>query len=284
MMMSDVAIWRYVPVANAGLLIGVVVYALTRAAERGANLSSASVSGQTGDVLAFAALCGVLAYATIEIAKRLTNARGAMQLAVTRSWLARRSGFEPMDELRSLAYLLAAMGYRDAADEAAYVHRGRPIPTLRPTALARPTPKEVFNLPPDQLMAQIASAVDGAIASPERNGQVLLAILGYMPAALPTQTPSAAEGRALVFDPADTQALRAALDALQTQLTGRWRRTVQSAALWVAGAYGILASFAGGLDGANQARYLFAALIIGGPIAWVIRDFTATLERTRGQA
>jgi hypothetical protein len=275
-MMRGRLLWRNVPIANAVFLLGILVYAIVRAVERGANLSSASVSGQTGDVLAFAALCGVLAYATVEIAKRLMNVRGAMQIALTRDWLARREG--PKEASWSLAALLDAMGYQDAASEASADR-----PTLAPTALAAPTLRDVFNLPPDQLVAQIASAVDGAIASPDRYGSVLQAVLGYTPRSLPHSPSSKVEAPALAFDPADTQALRAALDTLQTELTARWRRTVQAAALWVAGAYGIVASFAGGLDGANQARYLFAALILGGPIAWVIRDLTATLERIRGQ-
>jgi hypothetical protein len=50
-------------------------------------------------------------------------------------------------------------------------------------------------------------------------------------------------------------------------------------ALGLSGLYGIALSSAGAISDAGQARYLFAALMLGGPIAWTVRDLTAWLER-----
>jgi hypothetical protein len=283
---------------NRGLIVagaaiaGVVVYAAVRASDRGVRVRG-PVSDQVGDLLWFALLCGLMAYATLEVVKRLTPARGAFNLKLFRDWLAGRISWTPDGET-ALSELLGAMGLPGHAD------REAPVPDANTAQQRRdplPGPKlgsrelrRVFDLPPEQLLAQIATAVD-VIASdpaPDRPSALLRALLGRKPQLerIPEPRPRADELPVPAPDrpmyrlsATDSQLLRAALDNLQVTLTQRWRRTVQAAAFAAAGVYGIVLTLAGGISGDGHARYLFAALVVGGPIAWTIRDVTAWFQR-----
>jgi hypothetical protein len=76
-----------------------------------------------------------------------------------------------------------------------------------------------------------------------------------------------------------SQRARSALDSLQISVGGRWRRSIQAASVMVATAAALLIE----LSRAAQNRWLFiiSAALIGGPLAWTIRDATAVLERWR---
>jgi hypothetical protein len=72
---------------------------------------------------------------------------------------------------------------------------------------------------------------------------------------------------------------RAALDSLQISVGGRWRRWIQATSVLVATAAAVLIQ----LSRPGDSRWLFiiSAALIGGPLAWTIRDATAVLERWR---
>jgi hypothetical protein len=268
MLPASIQRYRLLTLISLFAAVGLFVYAVVRAAQAGVHLRSGSISGQVGDVLGFALFCGVLAAATVEIVKRFSSARASFQLALVRAWLeARRPEFLDRPD-SSLRELFDAMGLRRGPEEG----RGwaEPIGDL----------DSVFALPPDELLAQIATAVDATLAEPGRYEGLLASVLGREPRFEEARDRPAGEAD-LRLNLADAQRLRAALDNLQTELTQRWRRIIQGFAIWIAGVYGVVASFAGGLSGANQARYLFAALVLGGPIAWIVRDLTAVIERLR---
>ena len=75
------------------------------------------------------------------------------------------------------------------------------------------------------------------------------------------------------------QRARTTLDSLQVAVGEHWRRSVQATAVLIAGIAGLLIQ----LTQPSYNRWLFvlAAALIGGPIAWTIRDVTALIERWR---
>jgi hypothetical protein len=76
-----------------------------------------------------------------------------------------------------------------------------------------------------------------------------------------------------------SQRARSALDSLQISVGGRWRRSMQAASM-------LVATIAAGVimlsrDTHNRWLFIISAALIGGPLAWTIRDATAVLERWR---
>jgi hypothetical protein len=283
------AYWR---LANGGraanrLLFGVLlVYAIVRGSFSGVDLHRGSVRAQASDLLGFAALTGLLAYATVELVKRMTSLRSSVNFAVVQMWVEERlrvgrRNLEHEQEIwqrrvrerrvrdRAFAPLPPA---NPPVDLFEYNLMGLLVSALGTRALA-----ETFDLPPERLVAQISTSIDVALFEPSRYASLLWAVAGITPR--PPDLPANQDTE--LIGSREAQVLRLSLDDLQTMLTQRWRGIVQGSAVWIAGLYGVLASFAGGLSGANQARYLLAALVLGGPIAWAVRDVTAVLTRLR---
>jgi hypothetical protein len=88
------------------------------------------------------------------------------------------------------------------------------------------------------------------------------------------------------FSPEDSryfrasQRARSALDALQIFVGGRWRRSVQASAVLIATLAAVLIQLT---QPSSESRWLFilSAALISGPLAWIIRDITAVIERWR---
>jgi hypothetical protein len=261
---------RYGRKGNLAILAALLVYAITRGAETGVDLHSGSVGGQVGDLLGFATLCALGSYATVELVKRLTPLRASVNFAVVEEWLQwlRDEYRRGKPEKRRIAVERQNLP-ADWFDV--------DLTPLLLRALGTRSTRGTFDLPPERLVAQIATAFDVALFQPELYGPLLPAVAGLPPAA--SALPSDEDTELLGSQ--EAQQLRLSLDNLQTTLTQVWRGIIQGAVVWIAGAYGVLASFAGGLSATNQARYLLAALILGGPIAWAIRDLTAVLGRLR---
>jgi len=264
---------------NALPIIGVLAYAVSKAVPSGGvQLPSGSVSAQAGQLLSFAVLCGLASYATIETLKRVVRVRGHYQRWQTRRWLSRGSV-----ENKAFDQLLSAFGLdRESADSL-----------------------QVFNLPTEQLAAQIGAAADVALAAPRGFKPLILSLTGPLPEKLLKYLGSAADEQPLQPTEDDTsrlpdddtslpptdderaaefqlaQRIRLGVDRLQISLTDQWRRTVQGAALWIAGLYGIGLVHAAGHPEEAEASYVLAALLLGGPIAWIVRDFAALVERAR---
>ena len=263
---------------NAWLIAVVITYAVVRALTgSGLHLASGSVSAQVRDVLWFSLLCGLASFATIEVIKRLSDVRGRYQLRLTTAWLYARShyagtGSVPFEEL------LGAMGF---------------TPDPMPGEVLR-----AFNLPAEQLSAQISGAADVALTRPDEFPDLVSCLVGR-----PSTTPSTRSKEPpvatddAVTDPhvssqtrlpnesdifyEDAQLVRAGVDHLQIILGERWRTLIQGAAVWIAGAYGIGLTHAAQLPNNAEPREVLAALMIGGPIAWIARDLSALIERLR---
>lgn len=242
-----------IALANAVPIVAILAYALSRAFDDGVALASGSVSGQVRDLLWFALICGFAAYATIEVLKRVLRVRGWYQRWQTTRWL-------DEDAYRQLRDALGLKG-----DEA-----------LR-----------FFNLPTEQLAAQIGAAADIALAHPAQYEPLVRALAAPVPEELVKRSAAEAArkpGESKVDRDAQlelAQRMRLGIDRLQISLSEQWRRTVQGGALWVAGLYGIGLVHAGDRDVGPEARYILAAMLLGGPLAWLMRDVAAIAERAR---
>jgi hypothetical protein len=248
---------------NIVLIVAVLVYGSVESQRL--SFGATTAARPVWEVLSFALLCGAAASATIEILKRVFGLRGVYQRRQARLWLdARGEG----------AYdaLLYAMGTRSGAEQG------------------------TFNLPNEQLAALVSTAADAALSTaadtapkdeePTESGVPLLAALARMSSkevidaagAMRTREPNPQEGRLAVTL---AQQVRAGVDQLQITLGERWRRYVQSAAVWISGAYGIALARATVEPLTGEGRFVIAAVILGGPLAWLFRDLAAAVERAR---
>jgi hypothetical protein len=237
--------------ANRVIIGAILVYAVVRAViGEGIHLTG-SVSGQVGDLLSFSLTCALLSYGTVEGLKRVVQLRGWFQLRETRRWLSVRQRNAYWELLKLLRV------------------SGSGAERLR-----------VFNLPVEQLSAQIGTAVDRALdASPEYS-ELIESLAGadaWSGAHGLKSAPAVDDSDALLL----TQGVRAGIDRLQIFLGEGWRIAVQGASMWIAGLYGIGLVQAAHLSDRSEPRYVLAALLLGGPIAWTLRDGAALLERAR---
>jgi hypothetical protein len=231
----------YANVVNAFLIGAIAVYAFARA-----SVSSAVI---VRDLLWFTVACGLASFATIEAVKRLTGIRALYHERETKRWIERRAVRRNGEEPDPFWMLLSVMGVSDDRS-----------PGDR---------KRVFDLPAEQLAAQLSGAAEIAVATPDAYGPLVAAFAaGYGPTS-----------RGGAYELA--QRVRAGVDQLQISLSERWRRYVQGAALWLAGLYGILLTRVVDVARDAEATYILAALVVGGPLAWLIRDATAAVERLR---
>jgi hypothetical protein len=197
----------------------------------------------------FAVTCGFGSAATIEILKRIVGFRGMYQRRQTERWLEERSHSKDRDSFSELKSSLGADAY------------GKPI-------IAKQQQARLFNLPTEQLAAQIGAALELAVAM-EKYPDLVACFAGQ-----PTESPN--EDRLEL-----AQRVRSGIDQLQISLGEGWRRAVQSAALWIAGWYGVGLTHVVKIDDRAEASYILGALVIGGVFAWVARDVAAFIERAR---
>lgn len=276
------------------VIVSVLVYATVRAAQtNGIALQHGSVSAKVGDLLSFGLLCGLMSYATVEVTKRLTTARGRFQASVVWRWMAAgiAGATRGLEGAPPPSYPFSQLVLSLAGGRLSVAGPQRPFAPARHYSDSALLPASVvyrvFNVVPEQLVAQMAGVADVAGVDPSR-AFLLWAFLGRAPL-LERVEESRRPRRDRPVEPfeprreelLDAQDLRGALDALQVSLTQGWRRLVQLLAVALAGVYGVGLFWAGGLTDNGEARYLFAGLLLGGPIAWVVRDLTAAVERLR---
>lgn len=250
----------------AWLFLAVLMYGILSAVREGSfRLASGPVSSQVRDILWFSLMCGAASAATIEVLKRIFRLRGAYQRRQTIQWLQSRAPSKEAFSEVSLE-LHSAMG------------------TVR-----------TFNLPIEQLAAQIGAAADIALSSPSRFPSLLACLAdSSIPSSLlnpdrngldlplhteeddPQRRNFVSETR-IEF----AQRVQSGVDQLQISVGERWRRYVQGTAVWLSGAFGIALSSTATSQSAVQPRHILAALIIGGPLAWILRDVAAVIERWR---
>ena len=228
------------------------------------DLGRGEVSDQVRDLLWFCLLCGVSAFATIEIIKRLTSIRGRIQLALASEWLRSRTSAGDAYELPSAALLDEL---RDAVGASGSEWRGW-------KDLER-----IFNLQTEQAVAQVSRAGDRALADPKRFQLLLMGLMQDAPRPRSVSKDERDQEREDAFH--DAQRVAAGVDQLQIVLGEHWRRLVQGTAVWMSGAYGLGFAWAVGAAESSLLYYELGALLIGGMLAWVVRDLYAVIERLR---
>jgi uncharacterized membrane protein YraQ (UPF0718 family) len=223
-----------------------------------------------GELLLFALFCGLAAYATVEIVKRFFDLRGILQRRETMDWVTRRcrsarTAIEAQTELLDAMGLAAA----DGAEE-----------------------RRIFNLPAEQLSAQISAAADLALMPRtliSNRFRLLAAALAGGVTGKDTVGPRTDEpaGSEPVFadwvkdEAVLAQRVRAGIDQLQIALGDLWRTAVQGAAIWIAGLFGIALIQSNAFTHVAGGVYMVSSMVLGGPIAWVISDLAAAAEHAR---
>jgi hypothetical protein len=268
--------FRVPDVVNVALIAVVLLYILVRASsEKSFRLQTGSVSAQARDLLWFALACGLLSFATIECVKRLTHVRARYHEKETRLWLQIR-----LDRIRR-----EPTDASEATDPTESADRTSPFQQLVSAMGIEPDDRrQVFNLPSEQLAAQISAAADLALTS-EKDDRYTYFLASVtkderdLPSEGASQTPTETDE---AQDLRRAQQVRIGLDQLQVALRDRWRRYLWGAGLWISGAYGIGLAFAGNRETVEGPRHVLAALVLGGVVAAVARDLTAIVERLRG--
>jgi hypothetical protein len=227
------------------------------------------VCSQVRNLLWFGAFSGVLSMALVEVAKRLFGIRGLYQRRQIRQWFVERS--DPSGGQSAFAELLVAVGLNKAEGSQRQQKRSG-LKRLR----FEQDLERFFDLPMEQLAAQVSDAVEVAITNP-REYRSMLAGLGAPP------NDYGAKGGGLTHEVERNLALsaRAGIDALQISVGERWRRYVRSTAVWVSGAVGVLLTRYGDFTEASRPTFILTALFLGGAVAWSARDVSAGLEKWR---
>jgi hypothetical protein len=233
-------------VAALLLVSAYVAYKIDRASSEQLRVPGATADDRVQDLLWFALLCGLAAFASLELVKRLTRLRGVFQWKAALDWFELRDARRDFDQL--LALLRLTMRARDV----------RPL----------------FDLPAEHVAAQISAAAETALLA-GRVGPSPIGWLGISPLL------EASRNDGVQDDLLVGQSMRTAVDQLQIAMADQWRRYCQGTAFVLAAVYGLGFAVIGKIDGHDQPRYIIAAAVIGGAGAWLIRDLTAIVEKAR---
>jgi hypothetical protein len=232
-------------------------------------LGSHRNEANVGELLLFALFCGLAAYATVEIIKRFFDVRGILQRRETIGWVTRRCP-NARTAIDAQVELLDAMGLAAAAPA---------------------EERRIFNLPAEQLSAQISAAADLALMPTLVSSRFRLlaaALAGGVIGEDAVGTRADEPGRPepvfaeWVKDEAVlAQRVRAGIDQLQIALGDLWKTAVQGAAIWIAGLFGVALIQSNAFTHVAGGVYMVSSFVLGGPIAWVIRDLAAAAEHAR---
>jgi hypothetical protein len=283
-----------------GLVVAVLVIVLVviSAVFGRQAIQHTATTGQWGGVLTFALLCSLISFAALEIVKRLLPVRQYVQQSYLRQWWNTRAEAAAVPEKESWQELTDALGVRSSKNSIF----GLPIQLLAAqisnvTDLALTDPRRnpllYFTLTRsaedakalrDRLSVeegQSSTSPSGHARDAEllqlNRGLILFLQSGSSSGGEQAEGSSVSRNDAQSFEMA--QRARASIDSLQLSVGERWRRAVQASAVFVAALAGLLIQLAHPSD--SRWLYILAATLIGGPLAWTIRDLAAAIERWR---
>jgi hypothetical protein len=228
-------------VLAAAILVVALILSVSGTAHSGVIVSSA---------VAVALLSGLAAMVTVQTVKQLLPLRGWFNRKQVALWLAGREG--PSEDAMTLL--------ADGLDNG-----------------GRSRFADVFNLPAEQLTAQIAMVTDQLIQQQRASAPLLEVLISAgLESRIDTETVASTEEiwSAVSFE------VSAAIDQLQIYLAGRWRHYLQLTSWWLAGGFG-LALAASHVINVNALAATIVALVAGGFVAWFARDLTAIAEGLR---
>lgn len=222
-----------------------------------------SPSSTASQLVGIIVVSGISSMAIVQIFKSLLGLRGLYQERQLKQWFVQQpDGSSGYTEFRM------ALTAADASD------RGI---------------RYLFDLPIDQLCAQVSGAADVALASPAQFGAFLRCLAGERAFRIDAVA-GGGEGRSRDAESRaeeDRQIrlshyVRAGIDQLQVSIGHRWRRYVRSAAVGLSGLIGIAIVEASEVPTRQRGLDILAALLVGGFVAWFARDVAALVERLRG--
>jgi hypothetical protein len=260
------------------------------------NLESLAVSA-----LLFSLSTGISSMILIEIAKRLFWLRSSYQRVHVSIWFNARSNQteyvrsperihtsedHPKEGvLDAFHYLVTANPIYRRIDSNAEHRRDVKVSPRR----RRGSMRQVYNLPIEQVCAQLSLAADQALEQPESNLNFLIALTGDAELVLALLDERAHEVQDENHDYASrlqvliSQRIRAGIDDLQISVGQNWQRYIRATAIWLSGLIGLLLIMTSSDLGRDfRAAALLAALLLGGFFAWLTRDIAAAFERLRG--
>jgi hypothetical protein len=308
--------WNLIGLVAAALVVVVVVIAAVFGRP---GLERTTSTGHWGGVLAFALLCSLISFAVLEMGKRLLPVRQFVQERYVLQWWITRaeaavvpvedSWTELMEalDIRSsgravfgLPIQLLAAQVSNAADQALTEPERHPLLYFAFTRSAEDV-RELRNefaqpgggpaSPPPASGAGEANPPAGAAESvPAASGdQELLAAMDAEWKQSRQPGSSVGDLRLLRTPSRESrdddrsfqagQRARGAIDSLQLTVGEQWRRSVQAASVIGAALAGLLIQLARPSE--TRWLYVMAAALIGGALAWTIRDLAAAIERWR---
>ena len=223
----------------AGFVIVLVLLDLLYKSNLEVGLDRDLQTAKPAELLQFSVLCGAAAFASVEVIKRLTPVRAAVQRRLATEWLGRGGSEDPRQDLRVLQ---AAVG------------------------------REAFALPAGNLTGTLADEADRQmVISPSGRLLGVLSERKYQQDSVPSALGDAAYEQVLAAQ------VERSVASLHVYIDHHWRVAVQATAFFLSAAYGVLFSSSAEVE----ASLLLSSLVLGGPIAWELRDLTKQLERGR---
>ena len=136
------------------------------------------LSHQSWSLLGFAIVVGVASAATVQILKQFLPVRGVLQRRWVMDWIGNRCAVKAL-----WSDWLKRRKFKESADaqNVSDAQRTAAAEELEATLLggfAKWGLRQVFNLPVEQLCAQISSAADFALSQPDQYAELLLALAG----------------------------------------------------------------------------------------------------------
>ncbi|MRG60223.1 hypothetical protein GE115_10135 [Agromyces sp. CFH 90414] len=237
----------------------------------------------------------VAACALLEIAKRVLYLRGYFHARQLKAWMRKR--IEATLPVGS-----------DAAEEAATERAFDDLMVLALGTAPRRRPRksdpdghrntfgvaqtEYLDAPTEQLAAQLSDLGELVLASPVGHPDLMVVFTGRDPEAAskgspqPSMPTSTSRGAEPLPDPTDdwnaallNAALQRGIESFQIIVSQRWRRTMQLSAVVLAGVIGWATAML--VPGAAVMPITLASFVVGGFLAWVVRDLSAGAARWR---
>jgi hypothetical protein len=274
----SVPVWRSIGwVAALGALTAILVLAILQVNSPAQHIDKSTpaptATALLGSFLLFSLAAGAGSMAIIQLAKNILGVRAFYQEYKVKRWLAGR-GQRSWDT----AYqdLIRALGYSKGPEG----------------QLAKSEEHALFNLPVEQLAAQISLAADLAVSYPTEYNGLLEALTGEPvklrkePDIKASNPPGGTRASAPVAVPTNldirrSYQVRSGVDGLQLYVGQGWRRTVRLGAVLISGVLGVIWVRFLNIYPTLSVAYILSGLILGGFISWFLRDLVAIVERVR---
>jgi hypothetical protein len=239
--------WRFLLAGAFPLVVTAVIVATGIVLELHSGKANVAPSTMAGQMIAVAAVAGVASMAVVQVVKSLFGLRGLYQQRQVKRWIEGRPGGR-----RGYQQFLDVLTPADAGDE------------------ERSERSYLFDLPIEQLCAQVSGAADLALESP--NGEYVDFLNSLAGKSL-----TDARGNQIQ----SSHSIRAGIDQLQVSVGHRWRAYIRATAVWLSGLIGIAIVVASPSPAHQRGLDILAAVLVGGFISWFARDITAVVERLR---